>query len=237
MTSTNDYLADESTEVTEQPLIPRMGVKHLMLWMLFSSIGLAMSVYALQPLTVSGGRQLSMYLTIHIYAATIVKGGVFAGALTLAVACWRHQCLLLKAPGHWIAAAWTLASIISVMLQFSVMNQFGPTNRWLAQFYALSYLSEAVVYGIAVRFQSTARWRVLFVCLCIFKLGMTFIFPLALLHNIPNAARWIWTLFGDLTQAVVLVVAFMEMVKGLRYDWIHVVTISALAVLSLERVF
>ena len=226
------------------PLIPRMGLKHLMLWMFVTAaiVGWAMNNFGargtrgLPEELVS--RQLIVQVTMSVVAIGV--GALFTAAITLLVACVQHQRLVMHAPGHWFAVAKSLGYVWSALsyLTYSVLSNTGITNYpFFMVIFSLGGLLQAIVYAGAWRQQAASRWRWLFGWAAITEVGIFLayvaLFMLPLVFWFPIPLTYLFSFSKELIVFVAIIACLVEALKGVRRDWAHTVSIIGMFIVAL----
>lgn len=216
---------------TESPFAvertPRLSILHLMLWTLCSAVYLTLirAIYSLQ------GDMPSGYATIQDASSVlqgIITGAVFAGAIVLVSTRARIGPPMLRHPGHWFLVISALVHLIYVPVLFVsmlLMGRFGM-GRSLLWIYGLVFVIPLIAYSVAARRDRTYRWKVLFVALAVMALAQC-IHLGAIGFVAGRIGSWFVVLsaissWGSLLLAgAVVAVSIVDLVAGLRRDWLH----------------
>ncbi len=225
----------------DQALIPRMGLRHLMLWMLISGVAMALSNYLFRGSTVeasvfsmdkSGAMQAIFTLT------TIAAGGVLTGAIVLGLACLRHQRVVIQAPGHWVALAQSIGFVsLGIFLLFATAAASVTRYNQLMTCFSFVYLLQAALYGLGARLVTERVWRVLL-------LWMAFVDAISFLVNVLGMwvsnyvfmISWLTSSGRELLSIAMLITAAVEAARGKPRDWIHTVCMLCLLIIQLAYV-
>lgn len=233
-----DAVQPQSGEPAQR--IPRMGLKHLMLWMFITAaiVGWAMNnVGARGAPGEVDSLQIMMQATVSVIAVGV--GGLFTAAITLLVACVRQQQIVMDAPGHWIAVALSLGYVwmaLSFLVYWAAANSSMINNSILMSAFALDGLLQAIVYAGAWRQQAASRWRWLFGWAALTELVSFLVYVVAAMPLMIVGPLPLWAIFSfskEIFSFVVIITCLFEAIRGKRRDWAHTVSIIGLFIVSL----
>jgi len=213
--------------------IPRLGIRHMMLWTLCTAAYLVLERSL--SVAVVGTGEFTALRAVFVSLNSAVAGAGLAGTVVLIHARVRRGPPFLSHPGHWLLIS-RAAGILLTSLAFLLVrpNTFEGDFAlvWLGLWYCflLAYLVPTILYLVAAQSMDLHRWRWTFVAMAAFA-------AFVVVGQYLEIARLIFSLDPKLLTStassvaigrpslppalVVVGIATYDAATGERRDWLH----------------
>jgi len=223
---------DDYPDVTHE--LPRLGIRHLMLWILCTSAYMALFRGFSEASFVE--EEFKTAIRVQVVLGAMLTGASLAGAVVLVHERRRRGPPLASEPGHWllIADAATLLLNIPVtvvfFLSYDEMDELiSATDRtfvWSQVYFGVVSFVPLVVYLAAGRASETLRWKWIFRALALFttvQIARAFV-HVVVIALAPARLGSIDTAMTTIGMGIALgiaVVSALDLAIGARRDWLH----------------
>ncbi len=254
---TTPFSPTAAAPMLEARPLPRLGISHLLLWMLCTSLYSAVTRQSLEGLSAQWETQDEV--TVAMRAGLILAyvrlvfwdcqiGAAWAGAAVLLFTRIRGAAPLLRQPGHWILLVVGMQAGIFMLLNFLPLQILDNDFILSIRFFRTSLLmAMAALYATAAWRSRSRRWTVFFAALVmqqIFDSLIPFAFSaVAWFQGNPGITvsfvRWTQVGAGILVAiaAVTLVAAIILDIRDRQNrDWLHWLGVAIFGISTLGTV-
>ncbi len=259
--SPTDNPAASDLLVIEPRPLPRLGISHLFLWMLCTSLYLAATRQSLEGLSAQWETQ-GVEITAALQARLILRyvwliltgctsGAAWAGIAVLLVTRIRGGAPLLRQPGHWILLVVGIQAGVFLLVYFlSYQSLGGNSFLFTTGFRLLSSMAMVVLYTIAAWRSRFRRWTAFFATMvmqqifdslmaCV-SVALAIAWRQSILWWIMSWHRWVQVgaILLVVIAAVVLAIAIVRDIRDRQnHDWLHWLGVTIFGASAISTVY
>jgi len=228
--------------------LPRLGIRHVMLWTLFTAGYLALFHRLGDTSAISVGWRI--WIGAQLVFDAVLAGASLTAFVLLAYVRVRSSAQLRTEPGHWLLIANAATLLLSKPMDFAVVSTFDRDVKigvelfhWSWAYIGLVQMVRLTVFLLAARAGGTRCWRWTFGALAVFAV-VECAYDFAMFSRgrigigIVNAL-YECVSYGNAVMAfAIAAVAVLDILHRERRDWLHwtgVVTSSGRGILDVIR--